>query len=62
MAALAGHGASAIKWLGVKASQAHVAAQQTGMDLLQYLDLPMAAGWIRVCLPVTPPGAARHLD
>jgi hypothetical protein len=58
IATLAGQGTAAALWLAERAAQAQVAAQQTGMDLLLYLDLPVTAGWIRVYLPVTPQG--RH--
>lgn len=58
LASLAGRGATAAQWLGEKAAEARVAAQQAGMDLLLCLELPAATGWIRVYLPVTPQG--RH--
>lgn len=58
LVALAGRGTAAAQWLGAKAAEARVAAQQAGMDLLLCLELPTATGWIQVYLPVTPQG--RH--
>ena len=51
---IAGHGLAAAQWLGRLAARAHVAAQQSGMDLMLCLDLPLAGGPARIYLPVTP--------
>jgi hypothetical protein len=54
LAPVAGHGLAAAQWLGRLAARAQVAAQQSGMDLMLCLDLPLAAGPTRIYLPVTP--------
>ena len=54
LAPVAGHGLAAAQWLGRLAARAKVAAQQSGMDLMLCLDLPLAAGPARIYLPVTP--------
>lgn len=54
LAAVAGHGLAAAQWLGRLASRAKVAAQQSGMDLMLCLDLPLTGGPQRIYLPVTP--------
>jgi hypothetical protein len=54
LAPVAGHGLAAAQWLARLASRAKVAAQQSGMDLMLCLDLPLAAGPTRIYLPVTP--------
>ena len=51
---VAGHGLAAAQWLGRLAARAKVAAQQSGMDLMLCLDLPLAGGMQRIYLPVTP--------
>lgn len=54
LAPVAGHGLAAAQWLGRVAARARVAAQQSGMDLMLCLDLPLAGGVARLYLPVTP--------
>jgi hypothetical protein len=54
LAPVAGHGRAAAQWLGRLAARAHVAAQQSGMDLMLCLDLPLVGGLQRIYLPVTP--------
>lgn len=54
LAPVAGHGRAAAQWLGRLAARATVAAQQSGMDLMLSVDLPLAGGPQRVYLPVTP--------
>jgi len=54
LAPVAGHGLAAAQWLGRLASRATVAAQQSGMDLMLCLDLPLVGGPQRIYLPVTP--------
>jgi hypothetical protein len=51
---VAGHGLAAAQWLARLAARARVAAQQSGMDLMLCLDLPLAGGPARIYLPVTP--------
>ena len=53
---VAGHGLAAAQWLGRLATRATVAAQQSGMDLMLCLDLPMQGSLARIYLPVTPQG------
>ena len=54
LAPVAGHGLAAALWLGRLAIRAKVAAQQSGMDLMLCLDLPLEGGLQRIYLPVTP--------
>ena len=54
LAPVAGHGLAAAQWLARLAARAKVAAQQSGMDLMLCLDLPLAGGPQRIYLPVTP--------
>lgn len=54
LAPVAGHGLAAAQWLARLAARARVAAQQSGMDLMLCLDLPLAGGPARIYLPVTP--------
>jgi hypothetical protein len=54
LAPVAGHGLAAAQWLARLAARAKVAAQQSGMDLMLCLDLPLAGGLQRIYLPVTP--------
>jgi hypothetical protein len=51
---VAGRGLAAAQWLARLAARARVAAQQSGMDLMLCLDLPLAGGPARIYLPVTP--------
>lgn len=48
------HFITAAHWLSRHAARAHVAAQQSGMDLMLCLDLPLVSGPTRLYLPVTP--------
>lgn len=54
LAPVAGHGLAAAQWLARLAARATVAAQQSGMDLMLCLDLPLVGGVQRIYLPVTP--------
>jgi hypothetical protein len=56
LAPVAGRGLAAAQWLGRLATRAHVIAQQSGMDLMLCLDLPVQGGPVRIYLPVTPMG------
>jgi hypothetical protein len=54
LAPVAGRGLAAAQWLARLAARATVAAQQSGMDLMLCLDLPLVGGIQRIYLPVTP--------
>jgi hypothetical protein len=56
LAPITGQGRAAAAWLERVALRALVAAQQTRMDLMLRLDLPLAGGVVRLYLPVTPQG------
>lgn len=54
LAPIAGTGNHAAIWLARSARNAQVIGQQRGLDLMLVLALPMAAGPLRLYLPVTP--------
>jgi hypothetical protein len=54
LAPVAGHGLAAAQWLGRLAARAKSAAQQSGMDLMLCIELPLVSGPARLYLPVTP--------
>ncbi len=56
VARIAGSGLAAAKWLATTTSQARVAAQQTGMDLMLCLEVTVDGEAARIYLPVTPMG------
>jgi len=54
LAPVAGHGLAAARWLARLAERTAVVAQQSGMDLLLAVELPLPGGPARLYLPVTP--------
>jgi hypothetical protein len=56
LAPITGRGRAAAAWLERVTLRALVAAQQSQMDLMLRLDLPLAGGLVRLYLPVTPLG------